>query len=94
MSESRSPHEDIVGSSDVDPEAIRRYKEARKRELEETSQAPSASPEDVAASRAEATQEVVNTDDDDYYQRQLDRVREARNLLKKSKNPPTDDTQQ
>ncbi len=93
MSESRSPHEDIVGSSEVDPEAIRRFKEARRRELEKASQAPSAAPEDVPASRAEATQEPINTGDD-YYQHQLDRVREARALRKKGEKPPTDGTQQ
>ena len=93
MSESRSPHEDIVGSSEVDPDDIRRYKEARKRELEKASQAPSATPEDVTASRAEATQGPTNTGDD-YYQHQLDRVREARALRKKAEEPPADDTQQ
>ncbi len=94
MSESRSPHEDIVGSSEVDPEAIKRFKEARKRELERTSQTPSATPEDVAASRAEAIQEPTDTSGDDYYQHQLTRVREARAQQKRGEEPPADDTQQ
>lgn len=91
MSESRSPHEDIVGSSEVDPEAIRRFKEATARAKTRAEAGPVATPEDVVKGREEATDEPEKTDT--YYQDQLDRLREIKRQ-RENGELPDDDTQQ
>ena len=73
MSESRSPHEDIVGRSDVNPEDIQNYLRATARAKSRAQTGPVATPEDAAKGREEAAEEPEKTDT--YHEDQLDRLR-------------------
>ena len=90
MSESRSPHEDIVGRSDVNPEDIQNYLRATARAKSRAQTGPVATPEDAAKGREEAAEEPEKTDT--YYEDQLDRLRKIQRQREASELPD-DDTQ-
>lgn len=91
MSESRSPHEDIVGSSEVDPDDIRRFLKATKKDEVVHAPGPAANLAETAEERAEATTEPEISED--YYQHQLEQLRKLRREREDGESTD-DDTQQ